>query len=316
MTDADTTPRLGIAVASGMLKGVYGHGVLSAFEERGLRAQVYGAASSSGLSGGLAAIGQSRKVGVDYWIGAAGGVAEKGMSRVALDSIEEYGPVLREALFRPEAPEFLLATSKVTNPAAAETTQGPEAKALGKELLRNVFAGDRSWVQENLAATVFSSRAEAGGEEPRLTPDNYDAVAYASTRMLHAWAVPAEVDGEAHVDASYTCSCPAREVAAKGVSVLIAIGNDPFPLFRDLYASEEVADGSVLDGAQVLVIKPEDDLKHLGVDYAAASPEGLAKAYERGLDDGHRFLNRHAGLLGVPVAGQGGPRSDAGEAVA
>lgn len=42
-------PRIGITVASGMLKGVFGHGVLSAFEERGLRADVYGAASSSGL---------------------------------------------------------------------------------------------------------------------------------------------------------------------------------------------------------------------------------------------------------------------------
>ncbi|WNF25373.1 hypothetical protein RI138_00355 [Streptomyces sp. C11-1] len=314
MTDADTTQRLGIAVASGMLKGVYGHGVLSAFEERGLRAQVYGAASSSGLSGGLAAIGHARQTGVDYWIGAAGGVAEKGMSRVALDSIEEYGPLLREGLFRPGAPEFLLATSKVTNAAAAETTQGPGAKALGKELLRNVFSGDRSWVQANLAAAVFSSHAEAGGEEPRLTAENYDAVAYASTRMLHAWALPAEVGGEAYVDASYTCSCPAREVAAKGVSVLIAVGNDPFPLFRDLYASEEVADGSVLDGAQVLVIKPEEDLKHLGVDYAAASPEGLVKAYERGLDEGHRFVERHAGLLGAFIAGSGGRTDGAEEA--
>ncbi|MEV1047528.1 hypothetical protein [Streptomyces sp. NPDC049916] len=306
MTEADTTRRLGIAVASGMLKGVYGHGVLSAFEEAGLRAQVYGAASSSGLSGGLAAIGQARRTGVDYWIGAAGGVAEKGMSRVALDSIEEYGPRLRAGLFRPGAPEFLLATSKVTNAAAAAATQGPEAKALGKQLLRDVFAGNRSWVQENLTATVFSSRAAAGGDTPRLTPENYDAVAYASTRMLHAWAVPAEVDGQAHVDASYTCSCPAREVAATGVSVLIAIGNDPFPLFRDLYASEEIADASLLDGARVLVVKPEEDLAHLGVDYAAASPEGLVKAYERGLDEGHRFLGRHAEALAPFVAEHAG----------
>ncbi|MEI7032127.1 hypothetical protein [Streptomyces pratensis] len=316
MTDADTTHGLGIAVASGMLKGVYGHGVLSAFEERGLRAHVYGAASSSGLSGGLAAIGHARRIGVDYWIGAAGGVAEKGMSRVALDSIAEYGPLIRGELFGPEAPEFLLATSKVTTAEAAEATQGPEAKALGKQLLRNVFSGDRTWVTENLAATVFSNRATADGDEPRLTADNYDAVSYASTRMLHAWATPAEVDGAAYVDASYTCSCPAREVAAKGVSVLIAIGNDPFPVFRDLYASEEIADGSTLHGAKVLVVKPEEDLKHLGVDYAAASPEGLVKAYERGLEDGRRFSERHAELLKAAAAGRDSLRGRAGEAMA
>ncbi|MET9138966.1 hypothetical protein [Streptomyces parvulus] len=288
--------RVGVVVASGMLKGVYGHGVLSAFEERGLRADVYAAASSSGLSCGLAAIGRAREVGVDYWLGAAAAAGERGMSRVVLDSIAAHGPALREGLFRPGAPEYLLATSKVTDAAAAETTQGPGAKALGKQLLRDVFTGDRGWVEKNLAPVVFSSRAEPGEGFPRLTPQNHDAVAYASTRMLHAWAVPAEIDGEAYVDASYTCSCPAREVAARGVSELIAIGSDPFPLYRDLYASEEIADGTVLDGARVMVVKPREDLKALGVDYAAATAEGLVAAYEAGLAAGHGFLDAHPGL--------------------
>jgi hypothetical protein len=305
MTDAGTPGRLGIAVASGMLKGVYGHGVLSAFEERGLRADVYGTASSSGLSGGLAAIGRARRAGVGYWLGAAAAALDKGMSHVVLDSIAEYGPTLREGLFRPGAPELLLATSKVTD-AAAETTQGPGAKALGRQLLRDVFTGDRSWVERNLAPVVFSTHAPPGDDRPRLTPENYDAVAYASTRMLHAWAIPAEVDGEAYVDASYTCSCPAREVAARGVSSLIAIGSDPFPLFRDLYASEEIVDGSVLDGARVLVVKPDEDLKSLGVDYAAATAEGLTKAYEIGLDAGHRFVDGHPELLAAPTGHQEG----------
>ncbi|GAA3308503.1 hypothetical protein [Streptomyces cinereospinus] len=312
MTDSETASesapraRLGIAVASGMLKGVYGHGVLSAFEERGLRADVYGTASSSGLSGGLAAIGRARAVGVDYWLGAASAAVDKGMSTVALDSITEYGPTLREGLFRPGTPEFLLATSKVTDAAAAETTQGPGAKALGKQLLRNIFTGDRGWVEQNLAPAVFSTRAEPGTGRPRLTPENHDAVAYASTRMLHAWAIPAEVDGEAYIDASYTCSCPAREVAARDVDVLIAIGSDPFPLFRDLYASEEIVDGSELDGARVLVVKPDADLKDLGVDYAVASAEGLTKAYGIGLADGHRFMDAHPELAAVPTAHQEG----------
>ncbi|GAB2782343.1 hypothetical protein GCM10027073_13760 [Streptomyces chlorus] len=163
MTAPGSTGRIGVAVASGMLKGVYGHGVLAAFEERGLRAQVYGTASSSALSGGLAAVGRARRTGVAYWTGAAAAAADKGMSGVVLDSIAEYGPTLREGLFRPEAPEFLLAAGKVTDPAAAEATQGPDAKALGRRLLRNVFAGDRSWVDEHLATVVFSSRAGSGG---------------------------------------------------------------------------------------------------------------------------------------------------------
>ncbi|CAL9628844.1 hypothetical protein SUDANB176_06028 [Streptomyces sp. enrichment culture] len=304
MTGAGAAERIGVAVAAGMLKGVYGHGVLSAFEERGLRAHVYGTASSSALSGGLAAIGRARRTGVDYWLNAAAAAAGKGMSDVVLSSIAEYGPLLRAGLFRPGAPEFLLATSKVTDPAAAETTQGPGAKALGKQLLRNVFTGDRGWVEENLAAAVFSSRPRPGGDRPRLTPENHDAVAYASTRMLHAWDVPAEIDGEAYVDASYTCSCPAREVAAADVTVLIAIGCDPFPLFRDLYATEEIADGSELDGVPVRVIKPDEDLRNLGVDYASATSGGLVEAYERGLDAGHRFADAHGELLGA-AAGSG-----------
>ncbi|MFD4953137.1 hypothetical protein [Streptomyces sp. NPDC058451] len=305
-TDGSAPGRLGIAVASGMLKGVYGHGVLSAFEERGLGADVYGTASSSGLSGGLAAVGRAREVGVGYWLGAAAAALDKGMSNVVLDSIAKYGPTLREGLFRTGAPEYLLATSKVTDPAAAETTRGPGAKALGKQLLRNVFSGDRGWVEQNLAPAVFSTQVAPGDDRPRLTPENYDAVAYASTRMLHAWTIPAEVGGEAYVDASYTCSCPAREVAARGVGVLIAIGSDPFPLFRDLYASEEIVDGSVLDGARVLVVKPDEDVKSLGVDYATATAEGLAKAYETGLDAGHRFVDGHPELLAAPTGHQEG----------
>ncbi|MEE1816863.1 hypothetical protein PUR59_17810 [Streptomyces sp. SP18ES09] len=311
MTSTGTRPRIGIAIASGMLKGVFGHGVLSAFEERGLRAQVYGTSSSAVLSGGLAAVGRARATGVAYWHQAAAGAAGKGMSQVVLSSIEEYGPTLRDGLFRAGAPEFLLATSRVTNPAAAEITQGPGAKELGRQLLRNIFKGDRTWVEENLAAEVFSSYADASsdaadgahadadarGGRPRLTPENFDAVSYASTRMMHAWSVPAEVGGEAYVDASYTCACPAREVAATGVSELIVIGADPFPVFRDIYASEEIVDGSTLDGATVRVIRPEDDLKVLGVDYAAASPEGLTGAYELGLAAGHGFADLRPGLL-------------------
>ena len=288
---------VGIAIASGMLKGVFGHGVLSAFEEHGLRADVYGTASSSVLSGGLAASGRAREVGVRYWRQAAAGAAEKGMSQVVLDSIAEFGPGLCEGLFRSDAPDFLLATSKVVGEGAAVITQGSGARQLGRDLLRNVLNGDRGWVERNLATTVFANRPGTAGATALLTPENFNQVSYASTRMLHAWAIPAEVDGEAYVDASYTCACPAREVAEHGLTTLIAIGADPSPLFRDIYSSEEITDGSVINGAKVLVIKPEEDLKALGVDYAAATEEGLDRAYALGLEAGHRFTEAHAAAL-------------------
>ncbi|MFC5850461.1 hypothetical protein ACFPZI_01005 [Streptomyces chlorus] len=97
--------------------------------------------------------------------------------------------------------------------------------------------------------------------------------------------------------------------------MLVAIGCDLSPLFRDLYASEEIVDGSVLNGARVLVIKPDDDLKNLGVDYTAATSEGLVKAYEFGQDAGRRFVDRYTELLGSaapePDAGTGAREADA-----
>ena len=58
---------LGIACASGTFKGVFVHGVLSAFESSGFVADVYAAASSSILSTACAATGKAREVGVEYW---------------------------------------------------------------------------------------------------------------------------------------------------------------------------------------------------------------------------------------------------------
>jgi hypothetical protein len=289
--------KLGIVIASGMLKGVFSHGVLSAFEDAGITADVYGVASSATLSGGLAAIGKAREAGVGYWQQAAATAAGKGMSQVVLSSLAQYGPLLREGIFRPGAPRLLLAASRVTSPAAADLTQGPQARALGERLLMDVLNRDPAWVSENLAAAVFDSAGQGRTDgRPALTPANFDEVAYASTRMLHAWDIPASVAGEAYVDASYTCACPAREVAATGVTTLVAVSSEHRALYRDLYRTERIEDGSVLGSAVVRVIKPEADLQTLGVGFAEASAPGLLACYQLGLDTGRAFLAGHPGL--------------------
>lgn len=286
---------LGIVVASGMLKGVFSHGVLSAFEAAGIQGGVYGVASSSALSGGLAAIGHARTVGVDYWHKAAATSAERGMSEVVLSSLAEYGPVLRSGIFAEGAPRFLLATSRVATEHGAELTQGPQAQQLGMKLLQGVITKDRSWVDEHLVAEVFDSAP--AGTNPLLTMENFDDVAYASTRMLHAWEIPATIGGEPYVDASYTCACPAHEVAKTGPSVLVAIHSEKGSLYRDLYRSQKIADGSTLDGATVHVIRPQVNLRTLGVDFAAASPSSLPVCYQLGVDVGNEFLDKHGELL-------------------
>jgi hypothetical protein len=287
--------KLGITVASGMLKGVFSHGVLSAFEEHGLRADGYGAASSSTLSCGLAAAGQARQVGVGYWHEAASTAAVDGMSKVVLDSIAKYGPMFKDRLFASGAPRFLVATSRVITETAEARTQGPEAAALGMSLLKDVVTRNRTWVDENLVAEVYDTQPD--GARRALTADNFDEVAYASTRMLHAWEVPATVAGEPHVDASYTCSCPARELAESGMETVVAISTEHKSFYRDLYRTETIVDGAQLCGAKVLVIKPPVNLSTLGVDFANASASGLSVCYELGVEVGTKFLAEFGELV-------------------
>jgi hypothetical protein len=58
----------GIACAAGSYKGVFVHGVLDSFEGAGLKADMYGAASSSTVCAAFAAAGCIRELGgVAYW---------------------------------------------------------------------------------------------------------------------------------------------------------------------------------------------------------------------------------------------------------
>jgi predicted acylesterase/phospholipase RssA len=100
---------LAIVVSSGTLKGVYGQGVLSALEERGLAPAALGCASSSVVSACFAAMGRSRKLGLEYWKRTAKRSQGEGMSRVVKGTIQEYGEMFKDSLFTGEAPRMLIA---------------------------------------------------------------------------------------------------------------------------------------------------------------------------------------------------------------
>jgi len=72
---------------------------------------------------------------------------------------------------------------------AAAETQGDGARRLGKRLLIEAAKKNRSWVGANLAKRLFDTEAE----DPALRLDraNLREVLYATTRMLHAWELPA-----------------------------------------------------------------------------------------------------------------------------
>ncbi len=277
----------GIAVASGTFKGVFGHGVLSTFEAEGILASSYSTVSSSVLSGGFAAIGQANAIGVDYWIEVAG--SNKSMSEIVLESIEKYGPILREKLFHPNTPRFLIGTSRVANQEAADLVQSPQAKRLGKKLLLEAARQNSSWVKQNLEIQIYDSK-DPQKKDLLLKDDNFDEVAYASTRMLHAWEIPAQIQGQAYVDGSYTSSCLSKELADIGCDVIAAIGTEPGTFYRDLAKTQEIDKDINIQNTKLVLIQPPFDLATLGVDFTKASEEGLSQSYQLGIETGQSFL--------------------------
>lgn len=279
---------LAVACASGGFKGVFVHGVLSAFEASGLRADAYAASSASVASTAFAAVGVANEVGVEYWLRARRVLDRPGagMSEVVLQCIADYAPMIRASLFRPGMPRFVIAASAVITGEAATQTQSDAARALGRRLLVSAARGDRSWADRHLALQLFDSAAAS--QIGRLSPENFDAVAYASTRMLHAWTVPAWVDGRAYLDASYTCVCAAPEMAEAGYDAVIAVAAEPGPIYRDMFRTEALPE--TRRGVPIHMVRPETDPRDMGVDYADATEGGLVEVYRCGEQQGRKFL--------------------------
>ena len=57
---------------------------------------------------------------------------------------------------------------------------------------------------------------------------------------MHAWELPAWIDGQPHVDAAYTCLCPALAMVAAGYQETIAIANEPGTMYQDMFHIEPI----------------------------------------------------------------------------
>lgn len=274
-----------IACASGGFRGAFVHGVLTAFEERGFRADTYAAVSSSALPAACAAVGQASIVGIDHWLGLLETRAKyRGdMSPVLQESIDAVVPGIAGFLFGAGASRFLVVTCAVADE-AAEETQGPGARRLGRRLLVAAGRGDRQWVRDNLKAVFFDSAGKHGAP---LTPENLPPAIYASTRMLHAWSVPAFVDGAPFVDGSYLLACPAVEMAALGHRRIIAVATRPGPIPLDLVGDRMAPDEA--DGVPIETIVPDLDPAELGVDVTSADMAGLVALYDHGREKGRVY---------------------------
>ncbi len=280
---------IAIACAAGSFRGAFAHGVLSAFERNGFRADAYAAASSSIIPAAMAALGRIRQLGgAEHWKRGLRYVQEggRGMSDLNLAAIAQYSKLLIRGLLAEDVPRFVIAASAVVTDEAAAQTQGHGALRQGRRLLLAAQRGDRSWADQHLALHLFGT-IDSAAILP-LTAANLADVAYASTRMLHAWRIPATVEGRPYVDASYTCDCPAVEMADIGYDQVIAIVPEPGAVYRDIFQTEEIP--ASRGDVPIHLIQPARSLGELGVDYATASVEGLDAAFRHGEEAGKRYL--------------------------
>lgn len=279
--------KLAIACASGSFKGAFTHGVLTALESAGIRADAYAASSSSVIPTAWAAIGKTAELGVNYWLTGMEELQkpDMGISQVTIGGIKTFNPPL-DKLFSAETPEYFVATSAVITPEAASQTQSEKARRLGRKLLVSAAKKDRTWVDENLQTVLFSTRIN--DIYSKIDENNFDEIAYATSRMLHAWDIPAWINGKPFIDASYTCLCPAIEMIDAGYKQVIAITNELGLFHRDMFGLEVITEN--YQGIDIHIIKPDTDPKEMGVDFTNATPEGLLTVYKHGQEKGKEFL--------------------------
>ena len=281
---------LAIACQSGTFKSVFTHGVLSAFESLGIQADIYGGASSSAFIAACAAIGKSSAIGVEYWYSALKTLQEfdNNLSQVVLQGLVEYSSMICEELFLPNAQRLIIAVSAVVTPEAREQTQGNKAKRLGYQLLLAAKQKNRSWTEQNLKTELFDSAINDSTKQ--LSTNNFNQVVYASTRMLHAWDIPAWINNQPYIDASYTCSCPALEITQLGCQKVIAIATEPGILYTDIFETKKIPEN--WNNVPIYTIKPDKDLKEFGVNFASATEETLLIAYQHGEKKGKEFIDK------------------------
>jgi hypothetical protein len=281
--------KIGVACSAAGAKGVFVHGVLAAFAEAGLKAHVYGAASSTAIAAAFAATGQLGMLrGSAYWKQRHARYVQNDydMGKTILESIPEAVTNLNEKLFKSDSAAYAVAVSAVITKEAEELTQGAQARRLGQQLVVSTRKRDKSWAEKNLELRLY----ETGSEhvQYRLTPQNLPEVLYATTRLLHAWKTPAWVDGFPCVDALYLCSCPAIELAQRGCDKVVAISPEEGQVYRDFFRAEKLP--SSYGNVPILTVQPPWDLAEIGVNHVNVTEEGLEKAYELGLRAGTEFL--------------------------
>ena len=277
-----------IACMSGSLKGIFIQGVLTAFEEAEIKADAYASSSSSTVPASYAAIGEIRNQDHSGWADSDAILMQPGnsMSDVILSGLEMHSGKIIDRLISGDISRLMIVCSYVRNKDAANEAQSNSAVTLGRKLIIQGARHISEWKDQNLELHVFDTQSNI--KKLKLTSDNYKEVAYATTRMLHAWHIPATINDMPYIDGSYTSLIPIEPLADRGFQNIIAIATEPGEITKDFFSGEPI--GSKLNKSSIYWIKPEINLKELGVDFTKASKEGIEKVFEYGIEKGKEFI--------------------------
>lgn len=279
-----------ICCMSGGYKNVFTHGVLKAFEENGLKARVYAACSSSTLIAAYAAMNKVSTLDLSLWSdGYAISQNDGNQSRAMLHTIEKLSNDVQKDLWKPNSSRLLIATSLVKNEEAAIITQSEGAKRLGQILLIYALKHKSDWKEQNLELQIFDTQSTSN-KWKLLTKENFNEVAYATTRMLHAWNIPAYINKMAYLDGSYTSLCPVIPLSELGAKHILCISTEREKVCFDLFSNEEIP--STLNGSLIEFIKPDCELKEMGVDFYAITKDGLSNVFDYGYRKGLDYITK------------------------
>lgn len=278
---------IAICCMSGGYKSVFTHGVLKAFEDNGIKAKAYAACSSSALIASYAAINQMKALDLSLWNdGYVTSQKDGDQSKAMQQSIGKLSAEIKTNLWQPQSSRLLIATSLVKMEEAALVTQSDGARRLGQMLLINALRHKAAWKDQNLELKIFDTCPESPNE--LLTKENFDEVAYATTRMLHAWKIPAYINQQAYIDGSYTSLCPVVPLAESGYKNILCICTEKDKVTYDLFSDKEIP--SQINSSTIDFIKPDRDLKEMGVDFYTLTGNGLEEVYNHGYAKGVDYI--------------------------
>lgn len=281
--------KTGIACMSGSFKAVFVHGVLSAFEAKNFSASVYGGCSASAIPVAYASIGKLHELnGVAYWLEGREMISqdEKSAGDFFFTDSQKWASGLTKHIFDSAAKELLISTSKVISDEGSSVTQDADkSRLIGRKLLIEAAQGVTGWRDDHLEEAIFTNR---NSSNYRMTEKNLAEILYASTRMMHAWPMPATIDEAPFIDGSYTCQCPVDPVKDSGAETVIAILTEPGQQGVDYFNDEMLPEPS----QNLIYIQPERDLSEIGVDFAVVTEKGLQEAFELGEESGRQFLTQ------------------------